>query len=412
MNDKLTSKQLSKKITDEYMEDAFHAHDNGKLIGYTTAISPVEIFVAHDIVPIYPENHAVANLTAKKGVELCSVVEGMGYTNHLCAYARSDLGYRKTGVTVTRGIPDADLFLACNAQCFTLTKWFQVLARQGGQPVFVFDTPEHVMNKKAREEIVKYCVLQLKELIAFLEEKTKRKFDYDRLKEVMKYSAASSILYKEFLDMAQYKPSPISIFDALIGMAIAVYRRGTQECVDYYQTLVNEIQAKVDQGIGVLPKDQEKYRLYWENLPVWFKFSDHAKMLGSYGGVILTSLYVHAWSFEFDLNKDPLVTLAENYVNRFSNSTIEDRADMATDLFKKYSMNGMIMFMNRSCKAVSFAVPTLKDILTKRTGIPALVFESDMGDQRFYAESQVRTRIEAYFETLDRLGLAQKTAAA
>ena len=412
MNDKLTSKQLSKKITDEYMEDAFHAHDNGKLIGYTTAISPVELFVAHDIVPIYPENHAVANLTAKKGVELCSVVEGMGYTNHLCAYARSDLGYRKTGVTVTRGIPDADIFLACNAQCFTLTKWFQVLARQGGQPVFVFDTPEHIMNKKAREEIVKYCVLQLKELITFLEEKTKRKFDYDRLKEVMKYSAASSILYKEFLDMAQYKPSPISIFDALIGMAIAVYRRGTQECVDYYQTLVNEIQAKVDQGIGVLPKDQEKYRLYWENLPVWFKFSDHAKLLGSYGGVILTSLYVHAWSFEFDLNKDPLVTLAENYVNRFSNSTIEDRADMATDLFKKYSMNGMFMFMNRSCKAVSFAVPSLKEILTKRTGIPALVFESDMGDQRFYSESQVRTRIEAYFETLDRLGLAQKTAAA
>jgi benzoyl-CoA reductase/2-hydroxyglutaryl-CoA dehydratase subunit BcrC/BadD/HgdB len=45
----------------------------------------------------------------------------------------------------------------------------------------------------------------------------------------------------------------------------------------------------------------------------------------------------------------------------------------------------------------------MKDILTKKTGIPALVFESDMGDQRFYAESQVRTRIEAYFETLDRL---------
>lgn len=257
------------------------------------------------------------------------------------------------------------------------------------------------MDKKTREEIVKYCVVQMKELITFLEEVTKKKFDYDRLKEVMKYSAASSILYKKFLDMAQYKPSPISIFDALIGMAIAVYRRGTQECVDYYQTLCDEIQAKVDQGTGVV--QNEKYRLYWENLPVWFKFSDHAKLLGSYGAVILTSLYVHAWSLEFDLDKDPLVTLAENYVNRFSNSTIEDRATMALNLFEKYSMNGMIMFMNRSCKAVSFAVPTLKDILTKKTGIPALVFESDMGDQRFYAESQVRTRIEAYFETLDRL---------
>ena len=410
MSEKLNSKQLSKKITDEYMEDAFHAHENGKLIGYSTAISPAELFVAHDIVPIYPENHAVANLTAKKGAQLCSITENLGYTSHLCAYARSDLAYRESGITVTKGIPEPDLFLACNAQCFTLTKWFQVLARKGNLPVFVFDTPEYVMDKKAREEIVKYCVLQLKELIGFLEEVTKKKFDYDRLKEVMKYSAQSSILYKKFLDMAQYKPSPISIFDALIGMAIAVYRRGTPECVEYYQTLCDEIQAKVDQGIGVLPKEKEKYRLYWENLPVWFKFSDHAKLLGSYGGVILTSLYVHAWSFEFDLDKDPLVTLAENYVSRFSNSTIEDRVDMAMGYFKKYSMNGMIMFMNRSCKAVSFAVPTLKDILVKRTGIPALVFESDMGDQRFYAESQVRTRIEAYFETLDRLQ-ADKPAA-
>jgi bcr-type benzoyl-CoA reductase subunit B len=401
MSEKMNSKELSKKITKEYMDDAFHAHELGKMVGYSTAISPVELFVAHDIIPIYPENHAVACLTARMGTELSLATENLGYTSHLCAYARSDLGYRQTGKTATGGIPDPDLLLSCNAQCFTLTKWFQVLARRGNVPMFVFDTPEYIRNKRAREEIVKYCVIQLKEMIAWLEEVTKRKFDYDRLKEVMKYSAKSSLLYKQFLDMAQYKPSPISIFDALIGMAIAVYRRGTQECVDYYQTLVDECQAKVDQGIGVLKN--EKYRLYWENLPVWFKFSDHAKLLGSYGGVILTSLYVHAWSLEFDLDKDPLLTMAEQYVSRFSNSTIEDRADMAVDLFKRYDMNGMFMFMNRSCKAVSFAVPSLKDILTKRTGIPALVFESDMGDPRFYSETQIRTRIEAYFETLDGL---------
>jgi benzoyl-CoA reductase/2-hydroxyglutaryl-CoA dehydratase subunit BcrC/BadD/HgdB len=406
MSEKLSSKELSKKITNEYIDEAFRAHELGKLVGYTTAISPVELFVAHDVIPIYPENHAVANLTAKKGAELCAVTESLGYTSHLCAYARSDLAYRETGTTVTRGIPKPDILMACNAQCFTLTKWFQVLARRGNLPVFVFDTPEYVMNKKAREEIVKYCVIQLKEMIAWLENITKKKFNYDRLKEVMKYSAQASVLYKKFLDMAQYKPSPISIFDCLIGMAITVYRRGTPECVEYYQTLCDEImENKVSKGIGVL--QNEKYRLYWENLPVWFKFSDHAKLLGSYGGVILTSLYVHAWSFEFDLDKDPLVTLAENYVSRFSNSTIEDRATMALDLFKRYDMNGMIMFMNRSCKAVSFAVPTLKDILTKKTGIPALVFESDMGDQRFYSETQIRTRIEAYFETLDRLQLAK-----
>jgi bcr-type benzoyl-CoA reductase subunit B len=403
MSEKMRSKDLSKKITKEYMDEAFHAHELGKLVGYTTAISPVELFVAHDIVPIYPENHAVANLTAKMGVELSTATENLGYTSHLCAYARSDIGFRTIGKSVTGGIPEPDVLMACNAQCFTLTKWFQVLARRGnGVPMFVFDTPEWIINTKAREEIVKYCVLQMKEMIKWMEDITKRKFDYDRLREVLKYSAQASILYKKFLDMAQYKPSPISIFDALIGMAITVYRRGTPECVEFYQALCDELmEEKVAKGIGVL--QNEKYRLYWENLPVWFKFRDHANLLGSYGGVILTSLYVHAWSLEFDLDKDPLLTMAENYVNRFSNSTIEDRADMAMELFKKYDMNGMIMFMNRSCKAVSFAVPSLKEILTKRTGIPALVFESDMGDPRFYSETQIRTRIEAYFETLDRL---------
>ncbi len=39
----------------------------GKLIGYSTAISPVEIFVTHDIIPIYPENHAFSKPDCKEG---------------------------------------------------------------------------------------------------------------------------------------------------------------------------------------------------------------------------------------------------------------------------------------------------------------------------------------------------------
>ena len=405
--DKIKAKDLSKKITKEYMDEAFHAREMGKLVVYTTAQSPVEIFVTHNIIPVYPENHAVACLTSRLGTELSLAMENLGYTSHLCAYARCDLGYRETGKSGTQGIPEPDLLFACNAQCFTLTKWFQVLSRRVHIPMFVWDTPEWIRNDEAREEIVKYAVMQLKELIAWLEDITKRKFDHDRLKEVIKYSAQTSLLYRKFLDFASYKPSPINIFDALIAMAITVYRRGTPEAVSYYEILCSEIyEERISKGIGVIPN--EKYRLYWENLPVWYKFRDHANLLGSYGGTILTSLYVHDWGYQFDLNKDPLLTLAENYVRAFSNLTLEDRAQKALGLFTKYDLNGMIMFMNRSCKAVSFAVPTLKDILTKKTGLPALIFESDMGDPRFYSETQIRTRIEAYFETLDRFHFSRE----
>ena len=396
--EKVSAKELSKQLTAAYLEDARTAHEHGKYVAYTTAVSPVELFVAHDIVPIYPENHAVACLTKHMGTELSLAMEKKGYTSHLCAYARSDLGYRITGKSAMGGIPDPDFLLACNAQCFTLTKWFEVLSRQYHVPLFVFDTPQFIHDPEARKEILKYCVRQLREMIASLEELTGKKYDYDRLAEVMAYSRDASLLYRKFLDMASYKPSPISIFDALIHMAITVYLRGTPQCVDYYQTLCDEVQAKADKGIGVV--DNERFRLYWENLPVWFKFRDHFNLLKSYGANILTSLYVHSWSYEFDTSKDPLETLAENYVSVFSNVTLEERAEMALDLFQRYSLNGSLMFVNRSCKAVSFAVYTLKDILTEKTGHPALIFESDMGDPRFYSETQIRTRIEAFLETL------------
>jgi benzoyl-CoA reductase/2-hydroxyglutaryl-CoA dehydratase subunit BcrC/BadD/HgdB len=183
-------------------------------------------------------------------------------------------------------------------------------------------------------------------------------------------------------------------------MAIIVYLRGTPQAVQYYQTLLDEIkQEKVARGIGAIPN--ERFRLYWENLPVWFKFREHADLLASYGAVILTSLYVHSWSYDFDVS-DPIRTMAENYASVFSNVEVEERADRALDLFDRYALNGTIMFLNRSCKAVTFAEHELREILIEKTGIPALTFESDMGDPRFYSQVQVKTRLQAYFESLDK----------
>ncbi|NIS62489.1 MAG: 2-hydroxyacyl-CoA dehydratase [Proteobacteria bacterium] len=401
--EKPKAKEVMKELTKTYYGGALRAREEGRFVAYTTAISPVELFYAHDIIPIYPENHAVMCLTGRMMPRLSLEIEKRGYTTHLCAYARSDLGYRELQESPIGGIPDPDFLLACNAQCFTLTKWFQVLSRRYGVPVFVVDTPQFIRKNEARKNIIKYVEHQLAELIEALEELTGRTFDYDRLGEVMGYSAEASRLYREFLDLASIKPSPISIFDALIHMAIIVYLRGTKEAVDYYKLLIEEIQEeKISKGIGAIPN--ERFRLYWENLPIWFKFRDHFEFLAARDAVILTSLYAHAWTYDLDVSS-PMRTLAENYAAVFSNVELEERAERAVALFRRYSLNGNIMFMNRSCKAVTFGVLDLRDLITRKTGIPALVFESDMGDPRFYSEVQIRTRLEAYLETLDRMGV-------
>ncbi len=399
---KVKARDLMKKLMAKYYEEARNSKDYGKYVVYTTAVSPVELFYAHDFIPVYPENHSVMCITGKLSLELSKACEDLGYDTDLCAYAKCDLGYRKTGKSPIGGIPDPDLLLSCNAQCFTLTKWFEVLSRRYNVPLVVFDTPLYM--EKARENIIKYVEAQIHETIKVLENISGKRFDYDRLREVVKNSQEACRLYKAFLDLAAYKPSPISIFDTLIHMAINVTLRGTEEAVKYYRMLIDEyMEEKVKKGIGVIPN--EKYRLYWENLPVWFKFRDHFNLLAEYGAVILTSLYTQAWCYDFDPS-DPIRTLAENYASVFSNRPLRERAKMALKLFRDYSLNGWILFINRSCKAVSGGVHELRRIFVEETGIPALVFESDMGDPRFYSEVQVRTRIEAYLETLDRLSAA------
>jgi len=399
--EKVRAKNLMKTLTDQYYDRAARARLENRYVAYATAVSPVELFVAHDVIPIYPENHAVMCLTKRMTTRLSTAAEKAGYTAHLCAYARADLGSRMLKESPIGGLPDPDFLLACNAQCFTLTKWFEVLSRRYESPLLVLDTPDYSRNPKARGNIIRYVESQIHELIQALEQLTGKKFDLDRLREVLILSRDACRLYKAFLDLAVHKPSPISIFDALIHMAIIVYLRGTPQAIHYYRTLVEEIEEeKVSHGLGVIP--HERYRLYWENLPVWFKFREHADLLASHGAVILTSLYVHAWTYDFDAS-DPIRTLAENYASVFSNVELEERAEMALDLFGRYRLNGTIMFLNRSCKALTFGELELRDILTRRTGIPALVFESDMGDPRFYSETQVKTRLEAYFESLDRL---------
>jgi benzoyl-CoA reductase/2-hydroxyglutaryl-CoA dehydratase subunit BcrC/BadD/HgdB len=103
-------------------------------------------------------------------------------------------------------------------------------------------------------------------MITALEELTGKRFDMDRLREVLKYSSEACKSYRAFLDLAAHRPSPISIFDTLIHMAIIVYLRGRPEAASYYKVLVDEIeQEKVSKGIGAVR--DERFRLYWENLP-------------------------------------------------------------------------------------------------------------------------------------------------
>jgi bcr-type benzoyl-CoA reductase subunit B len=393
---RLRASQKMKELMTRYYIGAKMAEGTDKKIAWISSGGPVEFLIAADIIPIYPENHGAMLGASRMSVELCEVAESLGYSRDLCSYARGDIGSALTKKSPIGGLPRPNFLLACNNICGTVLKWYQALSRFFDVPLFFLDTP-FIHHKLIPESII-YVRRQFEELIAFIEIQTGKKFDRHRLGEVVRYSGQAAILWKEVLDQCAHRPSPMSCFDAFINMAPIVTLRGTEEVVQFYRDMKEELEERIIQGMSAVP--EEKFRLLWDNIPIWYKMRELSELFSSYGACLVADTYTSAWVFEGMDTSDPLEGLAQAYTTAYLNISIDLMVERILDLLQRFGVDGLIIHSNRSCKPYSLGQYDMQRLIYQKTGIPGLVIEADMTDARVYSDAQVKTRIEAFMETL------------
>ncbi|MHB8829714.1 MAG: 2-hydroxyacyl-CoA dehydratase subunit D [Syntrophales bacterium] len=395
---KIKAAAKMKEIMTAYYIDAKTAEQTGKKVAWITSGGPVEPLIAMDIIPVYPENHGAMIGASKMGVDLCRKAEEMGYSSDLCSYARSDIGCAPVNGGPIGGLPKPDMLVCCNNICGTVLKWYEVQARYFNVPLFILDTPFTHVGFSA--EAKKYVKSQILEYIEFLENATKKKFDYDRMQEVGKLSLEGQRLWQAVLDMAVNRPSPLSAFDAFFHLALIVTLRGTRQTVDYYKILLEEMQERVEQKIGAVA--DEKYRLLWDNLPIWYRMKWLSEKFASSGACLVADTYTTAWcgSMKYIKEDDFIETMAEGYSRIYLNIGVDQMAEQVIAMAEKYDVDGIVMHSNRSCKPYSFGQYDIQRIVGEKMGIPTLMIEADMVDERSFSEGQVETRIEAFIEVL------------
>jgi benzoyl-CoA reductase/2-hydroxyglutaryl-CoA dehydratase subunit BcrC/BadD/HgdB len=92
--------------------------------------------------------------------------------------------------------------------------------------------------------------------------------------------------------------------------------------------------------------------------------------------------------------------MAEGYSRIYLNIGVDQMAEQVIAMAGKYDVDGVVMHSNRSCKPYSFGQYDIQRIVREKTGIPTLMIEADMVDERNFSEAQVETRIEAFIEVL------------
>jgi bcr-type benzoyl-CoA reductase subunit B len=395
---KIKSVKKMKEIMTNYYIEAKTAEQTGKKVAWITSGGPVEPLLVMDIIPVYPENHAAMIGASKMGADLCEKSEQMGYSRDLCSYARADIACSPVNGGPIGGLPKPDMLVCCNNICGTVLKWYEVQARYYKVPLFILDTP--FCHTEFSDEARQYVRKQVDEYIRFLETVCGKRCDFDRMAEVGKLSVTGQRLWQEVLDTAAHKPSPLSAFDAFFHLALIVTLRGTQTVIDYYTGLLEEMRERIRSGIGAV--ENEKYRLLWDNLPVWYRTKWLSEKFSSHDACLVADTYTSAWcgSLKYIDENDFLGTMAEGYSRIYLNIGVDEMAETVIDMVDKYDADGVVMHSNRSCKPYSLGQYDIQRIVQEKRKVPTLMIEADMVDERSFSESQIETRIDAFMEVL------------
>lgn len=393
---KIKSVKKMKDIMMNYYIEAKTAGETGRKVAWITSGGPVEPLIAMEVIPVYPENHGAMIGASKMGIDLCQRAEAMGYSSDLCSYARSDISCATVNGGPIGGLPKPDMLICCNNICGTVLKWYEIQARYFNVPLFILDTP--FCHTQFTDEARKYVRRQMEEYIVFLEEVCKKKMDHDRMMEVGKLSVEGQRLWQAVLDTAMNKPAPLSAFDAFFHLALIVTLRGTKQAVDYYTGLLAEMKQRIADGIGAVAN--EKYRLLWDNIPVWYRTKWLSDKFAAADACLVADTYTSAWcgALKYIDEDNFLTSMAEGYSRIYLNIGIDEMASEVIKMIDKYSADGLVMHSNRSCKPYSFGQLDIQRIVREERGLPSLMIEADMVDERFFSESQIETRIDAFME--------------
>lgn len=396
------SKALNQVVGDYYLE-CMAARENGKPVVWMPPMNgAIELCYALDLQPVFPENWSPVCAAFGLAPENFDVAEKMGYSRDLCGYLRNIIGYvngamERDDMPLGR-LPEPDILMSPGGGCVPVMKIFHALERRfPDAQVFRADLPQ-VAVSDIRRHHVDYALAETRRLLDFLTERTGRVVDPERLSEVVRLSDRACALWDEIMSYRRFVPAPFSAAEIGI-MFVMVTRQGTQIAVDFLEQVLTEVKARAEASTGVIP--DEKIRLFWDNIPLWYNLGLF-NYFEKWGGVVVAETYSAAWSLRLDPD-NPFEALAMKSLQSYplvSCVSIERRKEMVLNACRQYKIDGVILHRNKSCVPITLGQMDIKKALEEELGIPSLIIDADHMDARHFSVAQFESRADAFMEML------------
>lgn len=398
-----SQKRLKTLLHDHFLDLDEAARDPDRLVAWCTSVGPCEILTAFGFNVYFPENHGALLGARKMSHELIPRAVSIGYCAESCSYMNSDIGSALVGVSPLKeaygidGPPKPDLLVYSTNQCREVQDWLSFFGRRNDSPVLGICPPAHL--GEVTQQHVTFVRGLLVRMIEQIEEQFHLRLSYDRLKEVVGLSSKASSLWRDVLETARAQPAPLTFFDGVIHMAPVILLRGSQKAIDYYESLLEELQTRVDNHVGAI--QDERFRVYWEGMPIWPKLRELSEKFVELSTNVTASTYCNSWAFDPFEGGDPLEWMAKSSIEIFINRDENTKQAFLMDMFKRFDIDGAIFHNARTCPNNTNSRFGMTQRLREQCNIPVLSIDGDLCDVRFFSTAQSMTNIEAFIEQLE-----------
>jgi benzoyl-CoA reductase/2-hydroxyglutaryl-CoA dehydratase subunit BcrC/BadD/HgdB len=388
------SQTLYYQLLIDYYTRIETAHEEGKKVAAHTVFFPSEILYAMDIVPMHTEMTTwLLALFLKEQAELLEKGAEQGLAAEICSPHRG-----VAGLFALNNIPRPDVILWSNLICDNTAKSGELMMELSGSPGFFLDNP--FQNSPGE---IDYLTGELEDMVAFLEEKTGNRMDWNKLSEMVERTIHEIELYREIGELRKAVPSPMSILGYMELLSADYMFPGQPEATQYLTLLRDDLSELIKQGKGAVAN--ERFRLMTLFIPPMHLMTSLAKLFEDRGATSVVEPMFTLWS-EGELDPDqPLRSVAlksfmiperRSMYGPLSEQALQDITESA----EQYKVDGAIYWAFMGCRHTCATIKVVKETLSEMD-IPMLTVDCDIVDPTITSEEEVNDKIEQFFELLE-----------
>ncbi|MBC7320401.1 2-hydroxyacyl-CoA dehydratase [bacterium] len=349
---------------------------------FVNLLAPTEILHSMDIYPLFIEAYSsfISGFYCEDTFIDKATTEGISDT--LCSYHKTFLGALELSV-----LPRLKFAITSSILCDGNSNTFRYIANRYRIPYYIIDVPY-----KYSEESVRYVVSQLKEMISIIEAISGKRFDIDRLRDIIKLENKTRRYLKLYLENLKNHTMPNSITLEMYKLFVTHPYIGREETLKFFKLLAEDTVRYPDSG----------YRIFWIHIMPYFLYPAQ-RYLNFNGDFKLIGCDLNFDYLEEMDERKPLEAIARKMILNVNNGDFKRKIDNIKGLIVDLKIDGVIHFCQWGCKQSFGGFMLLKREIEKMN-IPFLAIDGDAVDRRNNPEEQINTRLSAFFELLNQRG--------